>query len=267
MKFDMKPTDRRRRILELVHTQERVTVDALAELLDASRETVRRDLSALSEQGLLRKVHGGATATQVPQPVRESPLGERRAAAREEKTCIAVAAAALFNPGDSILINCGTTTIYFATELARRGPFTVITNSTLVAHEMWSSQVRGPIHLLGGSYFGEAFELLGPQVVEQIKLVSADHAVIGVSGIGNTGTMMDFNADEAYVSRAMIESARTVTVVADSSKLQRNALFHVCSPERIDRLVTDRAPDTTLENALRLAGVEIIIARPTGIDT
>ncbi len=263
----MKPAYRHRRIVELVHAHSRVTVDQLADLLEASHETVRRDLSVLSEQGLLRKIHGGATAMQMPQAVRESPLAERRANAREEKKRIAAAAAALFNPGDSILINCGTTTIYFAEQLARRGPFTVITNSTLVAHEIWGSEQRGPIHLLGGTYFGEAYELLGPQVVEQIKQVAADHAVIGVSGVGQTGAMMDFNADEAYVSRAMIESARHVTVVADSSKLQRNALFQVCGVEKIDRLVTDRAPDAVLESALRVAGVEIIVADPAVTST
>ena len=262
----MKPGERHRRIIELVHGQERVTVDQLAELLEASHETVRRDLNLLSEQGLLRKIHGGATAMQVPQAVRESPLADRRANAREEKLRIASTAASLFNPGDSILINCGTTTIYFAEHLARRGPFTVITNSTLVAHELWGSEHRGPIHLLGGTYFGEAYELLGPQVVEQIKQVSADHAVIGVSGIGQTGAMMDFNADEAFVSRAMIESARRVTVVADSSKLQRNALFQVCGPEKIDRLVTDRMPEPILESALRVAGVEIVVANPAGTE-
>lgn len=262
----MKPADRHRRIVELVHAQDRVSVDQLADLLDASHETVRRDLSLLSEQGLLRKIHGGATAMQPAQSVRESPLAERRASAREEKLRIALAAAALFNPGDSILINCGTTTIYFAEQLARRGPFTVITNSTLVAHELWGSEQRGPIHLLGGSYFGEACELLGPQVVEQIKQISADHAVIGVSGIGETGAMMDFNADEAFVTRAMIESARQVTVVADSSKLQRNALFQVCGPEKIDRLVTDRMPGPILESALRAAGVDVVVAESAGTE-
>ncbi len=258
----MKPVERQKRIIDLIQRDERVTVDDLAEWLETSKETVRRDLGVLSEQGLIRKIHGGATAAQGLQTIKESPLGERRANAREEKRRIAATASKLFSPGDSILINCGTTTIFFAEELAKHGPFTVITNSTLVAQEMWASTNRGPIHLLGGSYFGEAYELLGPQVVEQIKQVSADHAVIGVSGIGHSGTMMDFNADEAYVSRAMIGSARKTTVVADSSKLQRNALFHVCDAEKIDRLVTDRPPDAGLENALKLAGVEIIVAGP-----
>jgi DeoR family glycerol-3-phosphate regulon repressor len=71
---------------------------------------------------------------------------------------------------------------------------------------------------------------------------------------------MDFNVDEAYVSRAMIEAARTVTVLADSSKLNRNALLQICGPERIDRLVTDRMPEPTLTSLLTMAGVEIIVA-------
>jgi len=256
----MRPSDRRKRIIELVQQTTRVSVDDLADLLRISRETVRRDLALLSEQGFLRKVHGGATTAQPQQAVKESPLAERRASAREEKIRIGQTAAELFKAGDSILVNCGTTTIYFAEQLAKRGPFTVITNSTLVAHEMWGAEQRGAIHLLGGNYFGEAHELLGPQVVEQIQHMSADHAVIGVSGIGSSGTMMDFNADEAYVSRAMIESARMVTVLADASKLERNALFKVCGPEKIDRFITDRTPDALLESALKLAGVEIIVA-------
>lgn len=258
----MSPSERRNRIMELVRQTESVTVDGLSELLGTSRETVRRDLALLSEQGLVRKIHGGATATKTQQSIKESPLAERRANARPEKIRIGQLAATLFNTGESLLINCGTTTIYFAEALAKRGPQTIITNSTLVAHEMWACSNRGPIHLLGGNYFGEAYELLGSQTVEQIRHISADHAVIGVSGIGNSGVMMDFNADEASVSRAMIEAARTVTVLADSSKLQRNALFHVCGPEKIDRLITDRQPDAILENALKLAGVEIIVADP-----
>lgn len=197
---------------------------------------------------------------QPPLAMRESPLAERRANARMEKMRIARSAAARFSGGESLLINCGTTTIFFAEELARRGNFTVITNSTLVAQELWAAPNRGPIHLLGGSYFGEAYELLGPQTIEQIQHVSVDHAVIGVSGIGLTGVMMDFNAEEAYVSRAMIRSARFVTVLADSSKLQRNALFHVCKPEEIDLLITDRRPEAGLESALKIAGVEIAVA-------
>ena len=257
----MKPPERRRRILEFLHQTARVTVDELSENLNTSRETVRRDLALLSQEGLLRKIHGGATTTQSNQSAQESPLGERRANARGEKIRIGKTAATLFKPGDSLLINCGTTTIFFAEQLATRGPFTVITNATLVAQEMWNSADRGQTHLLGGSYFGDGFETLGPQVVEQIQKVYADHAVITVGGISDSGTFMDYNVDQAYVARTMIECARSVTVLADSTKLHRNALFQVCGPEKIDRLITDKQPDAVLDSLLKLAGVEIIIAK------
>jgi DeoR/GlpR family transcriptional regulator of sugar metabolism len=257
----MRPEERRRKILELVNQSARVTVDDLSENLKTSRETVRRDLSLLSDQGLLRKIHGGAKAAQQAlQSAQENPLDERRVASRPEKIRIGRTAARLFKPGDSLLINCGTTTIFFAEQLAHHGPFTVITNGTMVAQELWASPQRGPIHLLGGGYFGEAFETLGPQVVEQIQKIHADHAVLTIGSISGSARLMDYNVDEAYVSRAMIDSARTVTVIADSSKLNRNALLQICGPERIDRLVTDRAPEPNLASVLTGAGVEIIVA-------
>lgn len=239
---------------------ERVTVDDLSDGLGTSRETVRRDLALLSQQGLLRKIHGGATSALTTQSAQESPWNERRAMARAEKVRIGKTAAQLFKPGDSLLINCGTTTICFAEQLAKQGPFTIVTNAMPVAQEMWNSPSRRQIHLLGGSYFGDAYETVGPQLVEQIQKIYADHAVLAVGGISDTGMFMDFNIDEAYVARTMIESARSVTVLADSTKLHRNALFHVCKPDVIDRLITDKQPDAILSSVLKLAGVEIIIA-------
>jgi DeoR/GlpR family transcriptional regulator of sugar metabolism len=256
----MKPEARRERIATLVKEASRVSVDQLAALLDTSRETVRRDLTLLSEQGLLRKVHGGAVFTQT---ALESPLGDRRTAARAEKIAIGRAAAALFQEGDSLLIDSGSTTAYFAEALRAAGAFTVITNSLLVADELWATPQRGEVYLLGGRYFGDGHEVLGPLVVEQIQRLHADHAVLTIGAVDLSGTFMDFNADEAYVARAMIASARQVTVLADSSKLGRHALFQVCQASRVHRLVTDRTPADAVANALEAAGVEVIIAPPS----
>src|SRR5688572_33003863 len=114
----MKPDERRDRIATVVREASRASVDELAAMLDISRETVRRDLTLLSEQGVLRKVHGGAVHFQ---SARESPLDDRKATARFEKTTIAARAAALFQLGDSLLIDSGTTTAYFAEALAKVG--------------------------------------------------------------------------------------------------------------------------------------------------
>ncbi|MBN9306521.1 MAG: hypothetical protein BGO82_06170 [Devosia sp. 67-54] len=253
----MKPAERRERIATLVREAGKLSVDDLAERLDTSRETVRRDLVLLSEQGVLRKVHGGAVPSQT---ALESPLGDRRAAARAEKIAIGRAAAALFEPGDSLLIDAGSTTAYFAEALGRAGVFTVITNSVLVANELWAAPNRGEVYLTGGRYFGEGHEVLGPLVVEQIQRLHADHAVLTIGAIDAGGKFMDFNTEEAFVARAMIASARRTTVLADASKLNRQALFQVCEASQVERLVTDRMPEPAMANLLQSAGVEIIVA-------
>src|SRR5688572_30661026 len=148
----MKPIARRERIAAIVKETSRVSVEELARMLSTSHETVRRDLALLSERGVVRKVHGGAVHTQT---ALESPYGDRSVTARAEKLAIAERAAQLFEPGDSLLVDAGSTTAAFAEALARAGHFTVITNSIMVAREMWSASRRSEVYLLGGRYSGE----------------------------------------------------------------------------------------------------------------
>lgn len=254
MKKRLKPTDRREHILELVRTANRASVEELADTLRISSETVRRDLARLSEQGLVRKVHGGAVHFQTAQ---ESPLDDRRVTAREEKRAIATAAATLFQPGDSFLIDAGSTTTYFAEALGKVGIFSVITNSIAVAAELWKAPNRSDVYVLGGRYFGGGHEMLGALTVEQIRSVRADHAVLTIGGMDNAGNCMDFNAEEAFVARAMIASARDVTIIADSTKLGRHALFQVCTVQRIGRLITNGSIVSPLRDVLNAAEVQI----------
>jgi DeoR/GlpR family transcriptional regulator of sugar metabolism len=247
----MKPEERRERIAAVVREASRASVDELADMLDISRETVRRDLALLSEHF---------------QTARESPLDDRKAAARLEKMAIARRAAQLFEPGDSLLIDAGTTTTYFAEALGHVGSFAVITNSVAVAAELWKAPHRSDVYLLGGRYFGDGQEVLGPLAVEQIHALHADHVVLTIGAMDADGKCMDFNAEEAFVARAMIASARQVTVLADSSKLGRHALFQVCGAGQIDRLVTDQAPPRPLADTLKAAGVEVIVAGHHRVD-
>lgn len=253
----MKPIDRRERIAAIVKETSRVSVEELARMLSTSHETVRRDLALLSERGVVRKVHGGAVHTQT---ALESPYGDRSVTARNEKRAIAERAALLFEPGDSLLIDAGSTTAAFAEALARAGQFTVITNSIMVAREIWSVSKRSDVYLLGGRYSGENHETVGPHAIEEIQRLHADHAVLTIGAIDPAGIFMDYNADEAYVARAMMASARHTTVLADSTKLGRRALFQVCEPRQVDRLVTDRPPPLPLGEALRAAGVDVLVA-------
>lgn len=252
----MKPKERHERILAIVAEQARATVETLAELLDTSRETVRRDLTVLSERGLIRKVHGGAVRNKAAD---EDPFAERMQKNRAAKLRIGAAAAALFEPGDSLLVDTGSTTICFAEALRDRAGLTVITNSQKVAHIVAHGAGGSEAYLLGGRYSHDNEQVLGPLAVEQVQRFSADHAVLTVGAIDASGRLMDYNAEEAYVARAMIESAKSVTVLVDRSKLDRTALFEVCDASRIDRIVTDGPPPPAIANALAAASVEVVI--------
>ena len=250
----MRPDDRRERIVEVVRERARMTVEDLAELLGSSRETIRRDLSQLADDGRLRKFHGGAA---LPEPHREGPFADRMGESVREKRAIAAVAAGLFPPGSTLFIDVGTTTQIFAEALAGRPGLTVITNGVAIAKILGDSGVT--VFGIGGAYHPETGEMLGPLAVEQIGRFHAGHAVITVGGLTKRGAM-DFQIDEAQVARAMVGQARFITVIADSSKLHRDALFQVCPLETIDRLVVDRPPDAEFAAALDAAGIEVIVA-------
>ena len=252
----MKPDHRRERIVEVVRERARITVEDLADLLGSSRETIRRDLTQLADDGRLRKFHGGAT---LPEPHREGPFADRMAESVREKRAIAAVAAGLFPPGSTLFIDVGTTTQMFAEALAGRPDLTVITNGAVIARILGESGTK--VFGIGGEYHPDTGEMLGALAVEQIGRFYATHAVITVGGLSERGAM-DFQLDEAQLARAMIAQARIITIIADSSKLQRDALFQVCPLDTIDRLVVDRPPDSELAMALEAAGVEVIIASP-----
>ncbi len=255
----MKPEMRRERIVDRVRECERISVEALADWLGSSRETIRRDLTWLADAGRIRKYHGGAALAEVH---REGGFAARLVEAVHEKRAIAAAAAALFPAGSTIFIDVGTTTLMFADALSGRTDVTVITNGMDIGRKLVSSGVK--VFIIGGELNPETAESAGPLAVEQVGHFHASDVVITVAGL-NTGGAMDFQLDEAQIARAMIKRARMLTVIADASKLGRDALFQVCALEEIDRLVVDRAPESVLAEALANAGVRVIVAPPVGL--
>lgn len=251
----MNALDRRQHILEWLRLKRRVTVGWLAEHTGASQETIRRDLSSLAGEGLVEKFHGGAA---VPgNPAYENAFATRMYEHAEAKAAIAARAAELFEPGDSLLVDTGTTTLLFARALAERRGLTVITNCLRIAQTLGESENR--VFLIGGEYEADAQEAVGTFALDQIARFNAGHAVITAGALDADG-VMDFSLAEADVARAMIAQAGTVTVLADAGKLGRRALFKVMPLAGIDRLILDAPPPADLALALKEAGVALYIA-------
>jgi len=248
----MRPNERRQHILEMLRQRERISVDELARLLGTSQETIRRDLAELSELGQVTKFHGGASLP--PSGEHENAFQTRMNEHSAEKRAVARYAAGLYSPGDSILIDTGTTTLFFARELARLSRITVITNSLQVASSIGASGNR--VFVIGGEYRPESEQNTGALAMEQIARFNAEHAVVTIGALNADGAF-DFSIEEAEITRAMIARTRYLTVICDSSKLGRRALFEVFPLERIDRLIIDRKPMGALAEALEAAQVEV----------
>lgn len=253
----MRPEERRRKVITLVREHKRVSVEFLSEILNISRETIRRDLNELADQGDVVKYHGGAS---LPDHGDESVFAARLLENTAQKKAIARRCAQLFNPGDSLFIDTGTTTLFLAEELAARSELRIITNSLTIA-QLLGANGRNEVFLIGGQYKAEAAENLGPLALEQIRRFNPRHAVITIGAMGRDG-IRDFSIEEAEVARTMIAQAASLTVLADLSKLGRAAMFPICPLSQVHRLVTEKLPAGEFQSAVRAAGTALIEVEP-----
>lgn len=253
----MSKTDRQSLLVELVRKTERISVDALAEALSASRETIRRDLTELAKHGKVQKVHGGAI---IPRPLGEGPFQQRLSQNADAKIAIAKAAVPLFQSGETLFIDTGSTTLYFAEEAANIGGLTIITNSTEVARVFDKAANGHQVFLLGGAFSAGNSQTLGTMVTAQISAFHADHTVLTVGALHPRFGAVDYNFAEAQVARAMVERSNHVMILADHTKLSAHASFSACPLRDISTLVTDIAPPTLLQTALTAQGARIITA-------
>jgi DeoR family glycerol-3-phosphate regulon repressor len=251
----MKAKSRQTQILAFIRDHDRATVEDLARKFQASRETIRRDLTELDKHGKVHKFHGGAA---LPRRFGESAFQQRMTENTVAKTRIAKTAAKLFSPSETLFIDTGSTTLIFAEHLAATTGLNIITNSTDIATAL------APTHpgttLLGGTFNPANNQTTGPDTIEQINGVHAHHAVLTVGALDAATGASDFDRQESHIARAMIARARAVTLLADASKFTALASFAICPLAGISRLVCDAPPPTALATALDRAGVKTLIA-------
>ena len=255
----MKREKRLQAILSLVDEQEHVEVEALAEHFDVSSETIRRDLGTLSEQSLIRKVHGGAVKFQTGQ---ENSLSSRINHNLTQKISIAQYAVQYVKSGDSLFLNSGTTNVIFAKELTKRvDGLIIITNSSIIANEFWNKgEQHHRIYMLGGEYNGREMDIIGSTAIDQIRQHRADHAFLTVGTVSATQGFMDYRIESAHIIRTMAQQARRTTVLADSSKLGQTALVTIFHLAEAYRLITDSLPSDSLSHALDKAETRICVS-------
>ncbi|MFT4127311.1 MAG: DeoR/GlpR family DNA-binding transcription regulator [Gordonia sp. (in: high G+C Gram-positive bacteria)] len=252
--------ERQQAITELVRTQGRASVSALAEKFEVTGETVRRDLASLERAGLLQRVHGGAVRPGLLQIVDEQGLDERNASHIPEKAAIGRAASRFLPPdGGSIALDAGTTTYQAALNLPRDRRLSVVTSSVPIAGAV-ADHPSMTLYLVGGRVRGLTQAAVGAATVSQLSTFRTSVAFIGTNGISEELGLSTPDPEEAAVKSALVTSAQRVVVLADSSKINREEFSAFAGLDDIDVLITDPRIDPGFSAALSARGIELVIA-------
>src|SRR5256885_335949 len=250
---------RRRSVLDLVDQDGQVTVADLVTRFSISAVTVRTDLDALASIGAVVRSHGGAVRRL--EATQDYPLRTKETLHRDEKVRIGRAAAELIQPGETIILDSGTTTAEVARHLKRMKiqSLTVITNALNIGMELADAPGISLI-MIGGLLRPVACSFVGPQAEAMMNEFHADRLFLAVDGFGLENGPSTPDVLEAPLNNVMIRSAKEVNVVTDFSKLGRRSVARIGPYARIRRLITDtRAPQEFTEG-LRERGIEVIEA-------
>lgn len=234
--------ERQGKILQMLVRDGKVMTNQLADLFSVSRETVRRDLLEMEETGSLTRVHGGAIQTEA-EIAPEATFNVRRSADASAKIAIGEAACALIEPGMTLMIDTGTTTLAFAHALIRRGALRIITNSIEMAQLTAASECE--TLLLGGKPHRDVPGTFGELTLSEVDRFLADMAVISPVGLHPHRGATDYELHEAELARAMMRRAKTRTILCHSAKIGIESRVAVCGLDEIDHVVTDACPDET----------------------
>ncbi|WP_375484168.1 DeoR/GlpR family DNA-binding transcription regulator [uncultured Jatrophihabitans sp.] len=248
--------ERRQAIVDLVRTSGAVSLRELAEAVDTSEVTVRRDIRALEEQGVLDRRRGGAVW---PGGLsHEQSYQHKRTVASVEKQAIGRLAATLVSEGDAIVVGAGSTTREFARRLARIADLTVVTNSLLVAQVL--SDAKAEVVLTGGSLRKSTFALIGSAAEKSLAGVRVQRAFLSGNGLTAERGLSTPNMHAAGVDQAIVHCAQEVVVLTDHTKLGQDTMFETVPIGRIQHLVTDSAADPAALDRMRSEGVEVHVA-------
>lgn len=249
--------ERHAQILTLLRREGAVQIAGLAKVFQVTTETARRDLDELAERGAVKRTYGGAANRSL---IDEPAIGERERTRSAERARVAARAAALVEPGDALMIDCGSTTGLFAEALAARGlHLTIVTNGLGVATAL--GQVESSrVVLCPGNYVAREGGVYGADTVAFLARFKANKAFIGAGGLTPEG-VTDADSLGCAVKRAMIERAERVLLLVDSAKFGSGQFERVCGIEALDDVVCEAPPPRDLALALRGNGVRVTVAR------
>lgn len=230
--------ERKSKILEIIKSDNSVRVSELSKLFNVSEATIRRDLIELEQAGCIVRTHGGAVSRNSTNF--EPSFKEKQDKFLKGKEQIAKKAASLIEDGDTVTIDSGTTTQFISRYITAKG-VTVVTNSVNLADEL-SDREDIEVIVTGGILRSKTKAMVGPLAEEILKQLKVDKLFLGANGVSIKSGVTTPNIVEASTKRAMIEGAKEVYLVVDSSKFDEVNFSLICNVSRIDYIITDKLP-------------------------
>ena len=252
-------SERRQMISAMVRERGSVQVAPLAERFGVSMQTIRKDLHFLEERGVAERSYGGAISSDAVNVIAEPPVEMKRSMRTDEKARIGRLAASMVSPGESIVLDSGTTTLQIARHLPDDEDITVLTNDLDILVELAAKQ-RITVVMLGGALRRKNMAFYGAQTVAALNDLHVDKLFLGVDGFDLERGITTHYEPEAMLNRKMVQAARQVIAVTDRSKFSRVCLHRIINVDEVDDLVTDGTVSDEVQAAGDRMGVRIHIA-------
>ncbi|KJL34375.1 DeoR/GlpR family DNA-binding transcription regulator [Microbacterium azadirachtae] len=241
-------------LLERLRRDGRLVAKDIAAELGLSEDSIRRDLRELDAAGLAVRVYGGA----LPASPAVVDYARRTAVAPDSKARVAAAAAALIEPGATVILDGGTTALAMVAEIPLALPCTVITHSPTVAAALLDH--AADVFLIGGQLFKHSAVACGAAAVEAAQRISADLFFLGVTGVHPTAGLTTGDPEEAAMKRVLSSRAAETYVLASEEKIGTASRFGVVALDEVAGIVTDADPADPTLRELVAAGVRLIAA-------
>lgn len=251
--------ERQLRLQQLIAEKGAIDLDSLVRDLNVSASTIRRDLNEFEEKGLVRRTHGGVIWTGDGPKENPKPYAfeQRMAHLVESKQAIARAAKRLIRPGETILLDGGTTTFYLAQELLGT-PLQIVTNSLPIA-SLYQNDDRAELVMVGGVVYPRYGVLLGPSAEAMLSTIHATTLFLSPAGI-HRGQLYNQNMLLVQSERKMMEQSQRTVLLVDASKFGQQALVKLCDFSAIDTIVTNTSPPQSIVDEIEAAGCELLIS-------
>lgn len=234
-------------ILKELYEEGKILVQDLSHDTNVSAETIRRDLKELENEGLLKRVHGGAILAKKING--ELPINIRKTIYKESKEIIAYKALKYINEGDAIFLDSSSTSMQIAESLEQFNHLKVITNSFFIA-ETLTKMNNIQLILLGGNFNEKNYSFIGQSAQDALSQYYADACFISSTGVNQKGWLADSSESEAHIRKLMLEHSDKKYFVLDDTKIYRSSTYIIGNLNQFTGILSNKKLPTELTTLL-----------------